>query len=554
MTAVTAERRTVPVPRHAAEDLLWLAPAAVWDASPMSSAALTAPRIIEFSTDRFIDELRATVAGSDGRSPADLDSMAPAEVAAGTAFGTGPYRLFQPLSQRYYLVVASLVCRRPGVPDHQLSAAEHDRASFVMRRLEADGSESAFVAGQWRPAWPASVAAGEKRYPLHTVPVAGFAEPGTPAAILGLAAGEPSRRQVFYGYVPVTVRDTLVPPLADPGQALLDLQASMPLPNPPEHPGVDELIGRVVRPWIALRDAPAGSNTGYASLMCLLDLLDWLGKHVPEVRDALVAGSALPPGPNHDLLAALDAPQVAISTPPGTLRLSDALRELVDFLPLVTGVDIPGPVTGYNLVTPTPPAAFLSGPATPGSLASVAGIALRASGRKPQVPPELAGLVKADPVSPPRPSGGSPANPRYVIRTVLEHEPCCPAVSGPTRAFELARPMDADAPARKILLQLPDIDNLRSFKRGVAIEMPPSLRRMLDRVTPDMLKGSGLGQDPGLALGMICSFSLQIIFLVAFIVMFIFLILLNIVFWWLPFLKICFPIPVRPATPKGPTP
>ena len=45
---------------------------------------------------------------------------------------------------------------------------------------------------------------------------------------------------------------------------------------------------------------------------------------------------------------------------------------------------------------------------------------------------------------------------------------------------------------------------------------------------------------------MICAFSLAIIFLVAFIVMFIFLIILNIVFWWLPFLKICFPIPRSP--------
>ena len=38
------------------------------------------------------------------------------------------------------------------------------------------------------------------------------------------------------------------------------------------------------------------------------------------------------------------------------------------------------------------------------------------------------------------------------------------------------------------------------------------------------------------------------------IVMFIFLILLNIVFWWLPFLKICFPVPIPPSTPKAPTP
>jgi hypothetical protein len=127
-------------------------------------------------------------------------------------------------------------------------------------------------------------------------------------------------------------------------------------------------------------------------------------------------------------------------------------------------------------------------------------------------------------------------------------------LSAPTRAFELARALDADAPARPVLLQLPDINSLRKFDRGVAIEMPPSLRQMLDRVTPKMLKGEGLEIAPGLQLGMICSFSLQIIFLVAFIVMFIFLILLNIVFWWLPFLKICFPVPVVPSTPKGPTP
>jgi len=37
-------------------------------------------------------------------------------------------------------------------------------------------------------------------------------------------------------------------------------------------------------------------------------------------------------------------------------------------------------------------------------------------------------------------------------------------------------------------------------------------------------------------------------------VMFMFLILLNIVFWWLPFLKICFPVPVPPQQPQAPAP
>jgi hypothetical protein len=170
-----------------------------------------------------------------------------------------------------------------------------------------------------------------------------------------------------------------------------------------------------------------------------------------------------------------------------------------------------------------------------------------------QVPPELQGRIKADPVADAG-TGQAGKNQAYVIRAVLSHEPCRPVLSAPTRAFELARALDADAPARPVLLQLPDINNLRKFDRGVAIEMPPSLRRMLDRVTPDILKDKGLDPDPGLQLGMICSFSLQIIFLVAFVVMFIFLILLNIVFWWMPFLKICFPVPVKPSTPAGPTP
>jgi hypothetical protein len=39
-----------------------------------------------------------------------------------------------------------------------------------------------------------------------------------------------------------------------------------------------------------------------------------------------------------------------------------------------------------------------------------------------------------------------------------------------------------------------------------------------------------------------CSFSIPIISICALIVLSIFIGLLNIVFWWMPFLKICFPI------------
>jgi hypothetical protein len=85
---------------------------------------------------------------------------------------------------------------------------------------------------------------------------------------------------------------------------------------------------------------------------------------------------------------------------------------------------------------------------------------------------------------------------------------------------------------------------LRKHKRGVAFQLPPDLNNLLNRVNPGMLKGGGL-VDAGAPLGiaMICTFSIPIITICALIVLFIFLILLNIIFWWLPFIRICFPIP-----------
>ena len=60
-----------------------------------------------------------------------------------------------------------------------------------------------------------------------------------------------------------------------------------------------------------------------------------------------------------------------------------------------------------------------------------------------------------------------------------------------------------------------------------------------------MLKGDPPGGDGGFDLGHICSFSIPIITLIAFILMMIIAVLLNIIFWWLPLLKICFPLNLK---------
>jgi hypothetical protein len=58
------------------------------------------------------------------------------------------------------------------------------------------------------------------------------------------------------------------------------------------------------------------------------------------------------------------------------------------------------------------------------------------------------------------------------------------------------------------------------------------------------LKGQFADGQP-LDVGLLCSFSIPIITICALIVLMIFISLLNIVFWWMPFLRICFPISLK---------
>ncbi|MCK7496573.1 MAG: hypothetical protein MZW92_40905 [Comamonadaceae bacterium] len=44
-------------------------------------------------------------------------------------------KLYQPVHNRYYLVTASLVCRRPGLPDRRVNPGRQEQARFVLRRL-----------------------------------------------------------------------------------------------------------------------------------------------------------------------------------------------------------------------------------------------------------------------------------------------------------------------------------------------------------------------------------------------------------------------------------
>jgi hypothetical protein len=159
------------------------------------------------------------------------------------------------------------------------------------------------------------------------------------------------------------------------------------------------------------------------------------------------------------------------------------------------------------------------------------------------------------------------ANPQgptwFTVRCVLERPNCAaltpPVISEPTVAFQMAAYFDPDAPARPIRIGLP-IDTtpggLRKFDKNTAFVMSDVLCGQVGKMSSvsfgDLIMSvlpfpfhkdlSGGGGTPCTG-GMVCSFSIPIITIVALILLIIFVKLLDIIFFWMPFFQICLPLP-----------
>jgi hypothetical protein len=68
----------------------------------------------------------------------------------------------------------------------------------------------------------------------------------------------------------------------------------------------------------------------------------------------------------------------------------------------------------------------------------------------------------------------------------------------------------------------------------------------MNRIT-DLKKAldGDLGDEESWDLGVICQFSLPVITIVALLLLLVIVFLLNIVFFWVPFFRICLPVPLR---------
>lgn len=584
----------------------WVKPGPLW-ASPKNG--FNKPQLLKLSGDQFLPEFLQAMQGQlpSATPAAYLADPTRAFLAPEDSDEKG-LRLYHPAHGRYYLVTASLVCRQLGLPDRTVALQDGESISFVVRRrapAAVNGNGQSAAEQGWvdegpQRGWrdlvdgrglPVAVRPDEERFRLHPVTVNGSAPiPANGARRLNGAATTPQealdlitaeQRRVYYGYIAVGNRDKYLDrrpvDVSDPDQALADYTAAVRDESSLESTydfRLDQVSGRVLDPWRGIYTAPdevdqlkgkGEAKLGEFSLYLILDLADWLNTYLPEVFQAITTGASLPAGSKrHALLKALQDIDVKVRRPGAgsetTLGLDDAIAELAGRLGLVHG-EGQEPADRYNVRDADRPksgggrialsdssGSYLSTFPTSGPLHKALAEALVESPSPAAAPQEVMTLLQAQVVMDRSEQADEPRAGQYFVRLVYERPDCPPVVSQETDVFTFAKYFDPDAPARPIRIELPSIamKDLRKYKRGVGLQMSPELRDVMNRINKDMLDGGGLSDGSvSWELGMICSFSLQIIFLVAFIVMFIFLISLNFIFWWLPFLKICFPIPVK---------
>jgi hypothetical protein len=498
----------------------WLKPSKLWarGAAAFADRELFRPSLMRFHSDDFMELFLAAAA-----------APAPTELAAAVLpapEGASPRKLFQPVHGDFYLICASLCCRVPGFPDHAPARAEGEQVFFVLRRRDAAGTELAWVPegpqrGRWQPLSgnPRELQPGEERLPL-------------------LPAASQGGRSLHYGYIPVSSADSYGAPARSLESSKgYDLR-------------IEDARGRFSTPLErnARTNAPSilekirNESAAIArdvSVFLLLNLWEFFSEHMPDVATALQQGTAVPfTGEKAEERGALMRFLVEQSLSEA-LTLARALREVASKRAALDqlgdqGVGALGFTDDY----------LLSDWATSSHLTALwTKVQAALESEKP-------------PVQLPKFTG--PENATYVIRCVYEMPQCEPPhvfVSEPSEPFVMASFFDVDAPARQVRIPMPtsvSLNSLRKFKKGVTFMLSDEMMKKASRVNglgKDAINGPLAAEEP-FDLAFLCSFSIQIIFIVAFFLLLIFVVILNFVFWWLPFFRICLPIP-KALLPKA---
>ena len=525
-----------------------------------------------------------------------------ASSASTTLDGRRILKLYQPVHQRYYMVTTCLVCRMLGLPDRKIDAGAQEKASFVLRMLQPhstadkiapdprDCDEFALVNKQWQLVNdPETLPDGEERHAL------------SPAAYV---EDDLRRRRLLVGLIPVGDRERLIqavqpnpagagplPPPIDSRQMLLKTQVIGPLsnlqdvadrtakaitaPDPTKDPTLvkltdDQETARQNSVPNLLRSA--NDQIQQVSWYVLLDLNNYFKTYLNDLWQAIQNGDG-------SSLSSTLVPiwQKLSGITYSGMTMVTALKKALAASDLLETVK-----TAYQTVKPDGSDGTAGWPtfrfpfytvdlAGKHGLAGLSTLDDRTAFEN-QIVAALQALapVAANPL-PPRVVAQANANPQgpvwFAVRCVLERPNCAaltpPLVSEPTAAFQLAAYFDSDAPARPIRIGLP-IDTtpagLRKFDKNTAFVMSDTLCGQVSKMSGmsfgDLIMsvlpfpfhkgldaGGGQPCGNGISAGMICSFSIPIITIIALILLIIFVKLLDIIFFWMPFFQICLPLP-----------
>jgi len=503
------------------ENFDWIKPSPLWQAigQDARSPEFFRPALLEFRTDDFMEDF-LRVARKE--APDELANAIARPVAQGKRL-----KLFQPINQCYYLVCASLCCHAPGFPDRETRVAEGESVFFLLRKIvTSDGAESEYAwvidkdgKGSWKLTTNGAgkPEPGEERMPMFEVPAA-------------------NERSLLIGYVPVASSATFQPAAGSPLLTNVNV-------NPASR--FDENIKETLA--ATLGDATLdNARAQEISLFLLYDLDTFLQQYLPKVVNAIKGQSV-----------SLNSNELALVVYLQTQKRAVDNASLADLLVQVNAkrAEIAAMEGGSPLTVVCDLRQFGSGSAENKAEAlktKVVGAIGSIDPNNPPAPQPVSDIPPPPPIEVPKLLART--DEVYALRCVYERPQCSPKqvyVSQRTELFDLASALDPDGPARQVRVELPrdvSIAGLRKFKKNVSFIMSDAMRNKMARITgfeKALLKDENIGGEGGFELGFICSFSIQIIFIVAFFLLLLFVVILNIVFWWMAFFRICLPIPVK---------
>jgi hypothetical protein len=544
-------------------NVVWVEPALTWS-SQAKLSGLRTPRILEIRSDDFMEEFLQAMRGVSPHTYIQNHLMTPK---------SGKIKLFQPLHGCYYLVTASLVCRQVGLPDRTVKGSQGETTGFVIRRWVGNEEQGWVNEGDtrgWNTVDPKKGLVDEEEIlPMNPVSVCTEKTPGLAAYQISGSC----ERVVYHGYLPVGNRDKYtatkkyIPAANQTNEQLFSTYLTEvrtdDVGNLEDANGgfrASEFDTRVIAAWTAYTTPPPPSNPPIitpplsdvrrrtqAAYYIVVDMADFVRRALPDVWAALTNLYDGKPNPDQGLQANQQVLYDLLTTGAAAAVVNgNALGRAMYDVKGIVEADSPFLLPVASSIPDTYALGALpKDPASPPDpnqdlKQAVINALSETPATQMKINNEYAELLREQ-VRVPKPE----TSVRYALRLIYTYDPeCPPLVSEPSPNIEFSRFFDSDAPSRKVRIEAPQLKDLRKFKPGVGIQMDKDLRDVLNRVHKGLKDGEDLGgQSVDWELGMICSFSIQIVFLVALIVMFIFLILLNIVFWWLPFLKICLPIP-----------